>query len=197
MTAQQIVIRLQTRAIDAEILRPETLAELTVIATSVLYRANTRVLGEDGGNLTLSFQEPVRKIQRRQKHRRPCTLPVMYRAIHTDGSLGGWNRGTTLDIGEGGIGLLLPPGSLPLPRMELWFQLPLGHSRLDGATRVGSNNGVLFAAGAQSPLKVAVRTAHSRPSADGGLIVGAAFTNLTPAHQVVLVQFVAGEASTD
>jgi c-di-GMP-binding flagellar brake protein YcgR len=202
MNAKEISIHLHSVPGMPGLFKKDSGVELAVVARSTMFLAQTQILSESAGRLTLGFSAPVRMIQRRKEKRVPCKMDVNFRPIQENGCVGIWKPGVSSDLSSEGMCLIIEPGLNVPPKMEVMFMLPDPISLPQMPTAAGSDEGIQTqTTGAEQRLnlrrmstrdrsiRATARVTNQRLRSDKHISLGLFFTTLSPADQIHLVRF--------
>jgi c-di-GMP-binding flagellar brake protein YcgR len=190
MTRENITIRLSPGLIFHQALSPEAPAELTVVTKGATYVGMTRVVSHANDDLILGFSQPLSKVQRRNGQRCSCNLPVTFRTVRSDGSVGAWQDAQATDVSLGGICLMSGASVEVARQMELLFSLNVEGPVDRTQTRLVSDKGIQEGPIDDSLLKVIARVVRQHQAANGKFILGLEFIRVLPKDELRLLQFI-------
>src|SRR5579862_6192093 len=155
--------------------------EVISITPGAAFSAVATIAGAQDDEVVLAVQERQADVQRRVAKRKAVTAPVQYRAVRTDGRMGAWLDAEILDLGTGGVGLLLDHGAEVPKRLEMMFYLPgdLASTKAGARTYADDGSVILNVSTDERCLRVIGRSAYCRAHTDGRVRVGVAFTVIT------------------
>jgi c-di-GMP-binding flagellar brake protein YcgR len=169
-----LIIHADKERIRVQLEQPQTCLKPIPSNTQVLIRIGTSkgayqvdmiVEAHDKTELRLRFGGKPQLIQQRKHNRYDCDLRVKFRSAATDLLTDSWCEATALDIGQGGMRLVVEPGIRIPDHLEIGFWL------------LGAGTVTTYA-----------RVCGRRKEADGKQVVRVAFEQMEPKHQTLLCQ---------
>lgn len=192
MTDQNIQLRLLTLPAMGSMLDPGTEASVLCVSGQAIVSVVASVTDCHDQELMLVPRPTSESERRREGLRIPCDLPAQFRAIRSDSSFGDWMDGQIVDLGKGGLGMVMAAGTDVPSRIEIMFHLPSltgAGGGTDAAPAGDGAPGMLGNLANGTAIRIAARTEYVRFKEDGQARVGLAYTMVGPADRARLACF--------